>query len=218
MKRLMLTLPLVISVPLAWAMDVSEYSSLTASVRMALHGNDEFGDVIGHELPEYHEQMMHPLESSPGVGVSLAFRRGISSSVLFGVCADYLVSGKMKGKGVDQVEARQAREDSTSKPLGSYKLYGVGLSLYPGVSVTEALMLFGEVGLGAYSARIAGHTQDMNACLNVGALVTYLASDRWGIELAARMPLFMAEFVFMEQHYTLSPSPLQFSLGLSRLF
>lgn len=217
MNRSLLLCVLLLLVPLwsASALDMSEHGLITGHLRIGLNGDDKFGDTIGHELAEEHDLRMHPLESDPGFGFSLSYRRGITPSVMFGVSVDYLRSGTMKGKGVDAVENRQALADSTSEPLGAYQLYGAGVSLYPGITITDQLMVFGEVGLGGYSARIAGNTQDLDAALNVGAALHYFMTESLGLELSARMPLFLAEFVFLEEHYTLDPSPLQVSLGVS---
>ncbi len=208
---------LLVPAGIASARDVSEQGILTGGMRLGLTGNSKFGYTIGHELPQEHKVRMKQLESAVGWGLQLSYRRGITPSVLFGVSAEYFRSGTMKQKDDfgNVVEVTASKTDSTT--LGSYALYGVGASLYPGLGITERLMLFAEVGIGGYTARVAGKTQELNAALNAGVALHYFATESLGIELCARMPLFLAEFVFMEQGYTLDPSPLQVSLGVSWL-
>lgn len=217
--RALLPFVLILLLPLwtASALDMSEHGLLTGQIRLGLSGNDKFGDTIGHELPEEHADRMLPLESDPGFGLSLSYRRGITPSVLFGVSLDYLRSGAMKGDGVDVVELRQSREDTLSEPLGSYELYGIGVALQPGITLSEQLMVFAEIGLGGYSAHIAGNAEELNAALNVGLAIDYFLNESLGLELSARMPLFFSEFVFLDEGYSLDPSPLQLSLGVAWL-
>lgn len=220
MKWLLLTASLALLFPLSAvrALDMSEHGLLTGQFRLGLSGNDKFGNTIGHELPAEHEQRMQPLESDPGLGFSVSYRRGITPSVLFGISVDYLKSGVMQGKGVDEVEKRLAQTDSLSGSLGAYSLFGVGVSLYPGVSIGEDLMIFAQLGVGGYTARIAGRSEELNAAMNFGLSAAYFISDSWGIELGAQMPLFLAEFRYLEQGYSFDPSPLQICAGVSRLW
>jgi hypothetical protein len=199
------------------ALDMSEQAVLVGHLRLGLSGSDKFGYTIGHELQDEHDQRMKPLENEIGFGVSLSYRRGITPSVLIGVSVDYLKSGTMKGEGVDEVREQQAQTDTLSGPLGSYELYGLGVSLHPGITLTEQMMLFAELGLGGYTARIAGNAQELNAALNVGLALDYFLSESLGFELSARMPLFLSEFVFLDEGYSLDPSPLQISLGVTWL-
>jgi|GEM_PF-2875685 len=193
-----------------FAMDVSEIGLITGHLRIGTSGGDKFGYTIGHELEEEHKERMKNLDNNIGIGGSLSYRKGISSSILFGFSFDYFRSGDMKGLGVDDV----AREDSTFEG-GSYSLIGVSLNLQPGMSITEELMIFAEFGLGGYSARLEGKSQDLNAAMNVGLAVDYFVSDAMAIELSVRKPLFLSEFVFVDEYYTLDPSPLKIGLGVS---
>ncbi|MBN1425124.1 hypothetical protein JXA88_11260 [Candidatus Fermentibacteria bacterium] len=215
-----LTVSLTLLFPLsaAFALDMSDRGMLTGQLRLGLRGNDKFGNTIGHELPAEHELRMQPLESDPGFGVSFSYRRGITPSVLLGFSLDYLKSGVMEGKGVEDVENRLAQTDSLSTSLGAYSLYGVGVSLYPGVSIGENLMVFVQIGVGGYTARIAGNSEELNAALNLGLSAGYYLNDSWGIELAAQMPLFLAEFRYLEEGYSFDPSPLQLCAGVAWLW
>ena len=76
-------------------------------------------------------------------------------------------------------------------------------------------MVFAEFGLGGYSARLEGKSQDLNAAMNVGLAVDYFVSDAMAIELSVRKPLFLSEFVFVDEYYTLDPSPLEIGIGVS---
>ncbi len=219
MKRLSLLCVLSLLLPLSTvvAMDVSEVNLITGSLRLGMSNSDDFGYTIGHELEEEFEERMVRIEKNTGFGASLSYRMGISQSILFGVSADYLRSGTMKQEN-DFGEIAELVEDpgdSTSAKLGSYTIYGVALALQPGISITEQLMLFGEIGLGAYSAVVADHTEELNASLNVGANVDYFISDSMALELSVRIPFFLSEFVFLDDGYSLAPSPLQLSLGFA---
>lgn len=193
-----------------FAMDVSEIGLITGHLRMGTSGGDKFGYTIGHELEEEHKERMKNLDDNLGIGGSLSYRMGISSSILFGFSFDYFRSGKVEGPGVENV----AREDTTFEG-GSYSLIGISLNLQPGMSITEELMVFGEFGLGGYSARLEGKSQDLNAAVNIGLSVDYFLSDAMAIELSVRKPLFLSEFVFVDEHYTLDPSPLMIGIGFS---
>jgi len=219
MKRLGLpgVLSLLLPLSTAVAMDVSEVSLVTGSLRLGMSSSDDFGYTILHELEEELDERMARLEKNTGLGASLSYRIGISRSILFGVSADYLRSGTMKQEDEfgEVIELVEDDDDPTSAKLGSYTIYGVALALQPGISITEQLMLFGEVGLGAYSAVVAGHTEELNASLNIGICVDYFLSDSMALELSAGMPFFLSKFVFLDEGYSLAPSPLQLSLGVT---
>jgi hypothetical protein len=74
-------------------------------------------------------------------------------------------------------------------------------------------MVFGEFGLGGYTADLGGVTEELNAALNLGLQVNYFVSNAICLELSTRLPVFLADFVFIEEDYSLDPSPLQFTLG-----
>ena len=194
------------------AMDVSEIGLVTGHLRLGLSGGDRFGDTIGHELEEEYSERMKQLDNKLGMGGSLSYRRGISPSILFGFSFDYFRSAEMEGEGVDDV----VESDSTFSS-GSYALYGVSLNLQPGMSLTEELMIFAEFGLGGYGVQLEGNTESLNAAVNLGAVVDYFLSESMGLELSVRKPFFLSDFVFIEEHYTLDPSPVQFMLGVSWL-
>ena len=216
-KQLTVAIPLSVLLlfSAAYAVDLSQTSLIAGHARLTLHSNDKFGYTIGHELEEEHKERMKNLEESVGFGASISYRRGFSPSILLGVSADYIRSGTMKHKDEfgEIAELVQNPDSADSEPLGSYSLLGLSLSLYPGVSITDDLMVFGELGLGGYTADLAGKTEELNAALNLGLHVSYFMSNAICLELSTRLPVFLADFVWVEENYSLDPSPLQLTFG-----
>jgi len=217
MKQSMSVILLLVVLPLfgADAVDLTGTSLIAGHARLTLHGNDRFGYTIGHELEEEYKERMKKLEEAVGFGASVSYRRGFSPSILLGISADYIRSGTMKQKNElgDIVELVQNPDSAASPALGSYSLYGLSLSLFPGFSITDRLMVFGELGLGGYTVELGGSPEELNAALNLGVHLSYFMNDAVCVELTTRLPAFLADFVFLDQNYTLDPSPLQISLS-----
>lgn len=217
MKQLTVAILLSALLPFsaAYSVDLSETSLIAGHGRLTLHGNDKFGYTIGHELEEEYNERMKNFEETTGFGASISYRRGFSSSVLLGISADYIKSGTIKQKNEfgEVIEVVENPDSANSNPLGSYSLYGLSLSLYPGFSITDQLMVFGELGLGGYTVDLGGTTEELNAALNLGLHVNYFLNNAICLELSTRLPVFLADFVFVEENYSLDPSPLQLTFG-----